>query len=104
MSGMPSEDPGFDAEQIDEFAVGDSEPLPFRYVRQSRLIFPRGPLNKTWLIDQICAGNIRSTVLLPRGKNHGIRVVDLQSVFDLIEKLAQAPGPDPKTPCKGVIR
>jgi hypothetical protein len=99
-----SEEAPFEADQIAEFAYGDSEPLPFRYVRQSRLIFPRGPLNKSWVFDQICAGNIRSAVLIPRGKHHGIRVIDLESVHALIDKIAQAPGPDPKSPDKGWIR
>jgi len=99
-----NEEVPFEAEQIDEFALNDNDPLPFPYVRQSRLIFPKGPFNKNWLTDQICAGNIRSAVLIPRDQNHGIRVVHLQSVFDLIKKLAQAPGPDPKTPYKGWIR
>ena len=99
-----SEEVPFEAEQIDEFAYGDSEPLPFRYVRQSRLIFPRGPLNKSWVFDQICAGNIRSAVLIPRGKNHGIRVIDVESVHALIDKIAHESGPAPKKQDKGWIR
>jgi hypothetical protein len=95
------EDAPFSAEQIDEFTIGDNEPLPFPYVRESRLTFPRGPLNKTWIRDQIYAGNIRSAVLIPRDRFHGTRVIHLQSVLDLIEKLAQAAGePNPPKPRK----
>jgi hypothetical protein len=101
---MDEEVPPLNAEQIYEFAIGDGEPLPFAYVRQSRLIYPKGPFNKTWLLDQIYAGNIRSAVLIPRDKFHGVRVIPLQSVFDLMEKLAQAPGPAPRKPDKGSIR
>ena len=96
------EDTPFSAEQIDEFTIGEDEPLPFPYVRESRLIFPKGPFNKNWVRDQIYAGNIRSALLIPRDRFHGTRVIHLQSVLDLIEKLAQAPGePGPRKPRKG---
>jgi hypothetical protein len=91
----------FDATQMDEFTIGDGEPLPFPYVRQSRLVFPKGPLNKNWLMDQIYLGTVRSALLIPRDKFHGVRVVHLQSVLELIERLAQAPGADPSAAPKG---
>jgi hypothetical protein len=98
------EDAPFHAEEIEEFTIGNGESLPFPYVRESRLTFPRGPLNKNWIRDQIYAGNIRSAVLIPRDRYHGVRVIHLGSLLHLIEKLAQAPGPAPKGGPKGWIR
>ena len=89
-------------EQIAEFAIGNEELLPFRYVRMSRLIYPRGPFNRNWLMDQI--RHYKTLLLIPRGKNYGVRLVDLKSLCEHLERLAQAPGPAPKGDDKGWIR
>jgi hypothetical protein len=87
---------------IPEFAIGDNEPLPFSYVRLSRLVYPKGPFSRSWLQDQM--GNFKTLLLTPRGANYGVRLVDLKSLFAHVEALAQAPGPDPKASYKGWIR
>ena len=89
-------------EQIPEYAIGDNEPLPLKYVRMSRLVYPRGPFSRNWLEDQI--QHYETLLLIPRGKNYGVRLVNLQSLCQHLERLAQAPGPDPKTSYKGWIR
>ena len=89
-------------EQIPEYAIGNDEPLPLKYVRMSRLIYPRGPLNKSWLLDQM--PHFKTLLLIPRGKNYGVRLVDLQSLYEHINRLTQAPGPAPKGGDKGWIR
>jgi hypothetical protein len=89
-------------EQIPEFAIGNNEPLPLKYVRMSRLIYPRGPFSKSWFLDQI--QNFKTVLLVPRGKNYGVRLVDLKSLCAHLERLAQAPGPAPKGGDKGWIR
>jgi hypothetical protein len=99
----PSEpDDELPEEQIPEYAVTDTEPLPLKYVRMSRLIYPRGPLNKNWIMDQM--HNFKTVLLIPRGKNYGVRLVDLQSLCEHLDRLAQAPGPAPKSPDTGWIR
>jgi hypothetical protein len=89
-------------EQLAEYAICDNEALPLSYVRESRLVYPKGPFNRNWLFDQ--RANFKTLLLIPRGKNYGVRLVDLKSLFAHLEKLAQAPGPDPKTPYRGWIR
>ena len=79
----------FEAEQVDEFAIGDNEPLPLPFARISRLCFPIGPLKPSWLHDQISARKIRSAMLVPRDKLKGIRLVDLRSLISHIESLSE---------------
>jgi hypothetical protein len=86
--GAMSDDVVFEAEEIDEYALGDTEQLPLPYVRQSRLIYPRGPFNSNWIEDQIGAGNIRNALLVPRDKLYGIRLIDLRSILSLLDALA----------------
>jgi|HubBroStandDraft_6_1064221.scaffolds.fasta_scaffold4129302_1 hypothetical protein len=83
-----------DESEIDEFAIGDNDALPFRWVRYSRLKHPKGPFNESWLFDQVVQNRVRSVILLPRDKVRGVRLVDLQSLLSLLEQLAAAPGQD----------
>jgi hypothetical protein len=87
---------------ISEFALGDNDPLPFPYVRLSRLVYPKGPFSRSWLQDQ--QQHYKSVLLIPRDRNYRVRLVDLKSLLEHVERLAQAPGPDPKAPYKGWIR
>ncbi len=89
-------------EQVPEFAIGDDEPLPLPYVRLSRLVYPKGPFARSWLQDQM--QNFKTVLLIPRGKTYGVRLVELKSLIAHLEKLAQAPGLDPRAPYKGRIR
>ena len=68
----------------------------------SRLIYPRGPFPKSWLLDQM--QHFKTLLLIPRGKNYGVRLIDIQSLTDHLDRIAQAPGPAPKSPDKGCIR
>jgi hypothetical protein len=81
-----------DESQIDEFAIGDGEPLPFKWVRYSRLKHPAGPFNESWLFDQVIRKTVRSVMLVPRDRVLGVRLIDLESLLALIERLAQDPG------------
>ena len=93
-----------DESEIDEYAVGDREPLPFKWVRYARLKHPRGPFYDPWLFDQVVTGMVKSVVVIPRGKNHGVRLVDLESLLALVNRLAKEAGPPPKSPDTGWIR
>jgi hypothetical protein len=86
-----------DESVIDEFAIGDNDPLPFKWVRYSRLKHPRGPFNESWLFDQVIQNTVRSVIVIPRDKVRGVRLIELQSLLNLLERLAAAPGPDPRT-------
>lgn len=81
---------------VDEVAIGNNEVLPLKWARYSRLIEPRGPFRASWLFDQIIQKKVRATVLIPRGKLRGVRIIDLQSLCALLEELVQSPGPCPK--------
>jgi hypothetical protein len=89
---MPNADIPFDDDRLDEFVLGDSEAMPFKWARYSRLIHPIGPFNASWLFDQVIQGNIESVMLVPRHKLLGVRVVNLESLCALVTRLAQAPG------------
>jgi hypothetical protein len=89
-------------EQIPEYAIGNDELLPLKYVRMSRLIYPRGPFSKSWLLDQM--QHFKTVLLVPRDRNYGIRLVDLETLTAHLDRLAKAPGPAPKSPDKGWIR
>jgi hypothetical protein len=89
-------------EQIPEYAIGNNEPSPLKYVRMSRLIYPRGPLNKNWILDQM--QHFKTVLLIPRGKTYGVRLIDIQSLTAHLDRLAQAPGPARKGGDKGWIR
>lgn len=91
-------DPPFDDDRIDEFAVADTEPLPLKWARYSRLIEPRGPFRATWLFDQILLKTVRCAVLTPRDKLRGIRLINLEDLHAVLTQLAQAPGPPRKHP------
>ena len=94
---MEAEHPS-DDNRIDEFVVADTEPLPLKWARYSRLIEPRGPFRATWLFDQICLKTVRSAVLTPRDKLRGIRIVNLEDLHAILERIAKAPGPARKHP------
>jgi hypothetical protein len=89
-------------EHLPEFAIGDNACLPLPYVRLSRLVYPKGPFSRSWLQDQM--QHFKTVLLIPRGKTYGVRLVELKSLFAHLEKLAQAPGPDPRAPYEGWIR
>jgi hypothetical protein len=85
-----------DESEIGEFAIGDNDALPFKWVRYSRLKHPKGPFNESWLFDQVIQNKVRSVILVPRDKVRGVRLVELESLLSLLERLAAAPGPDPR--------
>jgi hypothetical protein len=85
-------------DRIDEFAVTDTEPMPLKWARYSRLIEPTGPFRASWLFDQVIQNKIRSVMLIPRDKLRGIRMINLESLHALLDQIAQAPGPARKHP------